>query len=345
MIRNSTFSPADDSIRNWAMRHKCTVWIFFVMILIFLFPSCGGSGSGGGGVASNTAGGGIGGTGISVSSVGPITAKGSITVNGVEFETTTADIFLDGKESSAGDLLKVGMVVQVQGTLNDDNITGNATTVRFDDSVQGPITSISGNILVILGQTVLVDSQTVFDSSIPGGVSNLMEGDFLEVSGEPDELGRIRATFMQRKAPTDNYETTGLVFNQHGTMFMINNLMVHFDSAVLKGFGMMEPADGDMVAVTGTELDPVTGDLIATEIEKKSPPLNEGEDLEAEGFVSTLNGSSFTMNIGSGLVTVESNTQTQFEGGVLTDIQAGTKLEVEGQISGGILIAENISFE
>lgn len=328
------------------MRHKYTARIFFAMILMFLFPSCGGGGGGGGGgVASNTSGGGIGGTGISVSSVGPITAKGSITVNGVKFETTTASIFLDGEESSDGDLLKVGMVVQVQGTLNDDKITGNATTVRFDDSVQGPITSISGNTLLILGQTVLVGSQTVFDSSIPGGVSSLVIGDILEVSGEPDELGQIRATFIQKKEPSDNFEITGLVFNKSGTTFMINNLTVQFDSAVLNGFGGMEPGDGDTVEVKGTELDPVTGDLIAAEIEKKSPPINEGEDLEVEGFVSALNGSSFTMNIGSGLLTVETNSQTQFEGGVLTDIQAGTKLEVQGQISGGILIAEEVSFE
>ena len=324
------------------MIRKFSVWDFFSIVLIILLTSCGGNSSSG--VQTNASGGGIGGTGIHTSSVGPITAKGSITVNGVKFETTTARIFLDGEESSSDELLKVGMVVEVQGTLNNDEITGDATTILFDDNVQGPITDISGNMILILGQTVLVDSQTVIDSSIPGGITSLAEGDILEVSGELDELGQIRATFLQKKETAGEFEISGLVFNKNAATFMINNLTVQFSFAALNGFGGLEPANGDFVDVKGSEIDLVTGDLIAVEIEKKSLEHDEGDSLEIEGFVTELNGDRFTMTAVSGFLVVETNDQTLFEHGVLADIQVGTRLEVEGLISSGVLIAEEISF-
>lgn len=53
-------------------------------------------------------------------------------------------------------------------------------------------------------------------------------------------------------------------------------------------------------------------------------------------------GNSAGFNIGSQAVVT--NGSTRFEGGVATDLVVGTKVEVEGSISGGVLTATKVSF-
>ena len=96
--------------------------------------ACGGSGSSGG-VA------GIGGSGF-ISS-GSVTGFGSVFVNGVKFETGSATFDIDDSGSGSQDDLAIGMVVKVNGSINDDGVTGTATSISFDDELQGPVSSLS----------------------------------------------------------------------------------------------------------------------------------------------------------------------------------------------------------
>ena len=96
--------------------------------------------------STNMAEGGIGGTGISM---GVATELGSITVNGVYFETTGAEIYKDGvrvgidsSPSQIETMLNRGMVVTVKGAINSDGVTGTATSVNYADNLEGPITAI-----------------------------------------------------------------------------------------------------------------------------------------------------------------------------------------------------------
>ena len=75
-----------------ANRSKRVHGLLFAVVPFLLF-GCGGSGSGG------TAGGGIGGSGITVSavSVGSVASFGSIIVNDVEFDTTNAEVVVEGE--------------------------------------------------------------------------------------------------------------------------------------------------------------------------------------------------------------------------------------------------------
>ena len=128
----------------------------------FLLFGCGGSGG--------TAGGGIGGSGITVSavSVGSVASFGSIIVNDVEFDTTNAEVVVEGEVRGTGDaavtsLLSRGMVVRVEGRLDGER-TGTAARVVFNDNVEGPVESITAldaivTELVVMGQTVRVDDR------------------------------------------------------------------------------------------------------------------------------------------------------------------------------------------
>ena len=102
---------------NWTLLRN----MIMTPCVLLAIASCGG---GGGSVAS----GGTGGTGISA---GTVTGFGSVFVNGVEFSTTTSSVELDGASGpdEATDPhrgLMVGMVVEVEGTFDDNGTTGTA---------------------------------------------------------------------------------------------------------------------------------------------------------------------------------------------------------------------------
>ena len=154
-----------------------------------------------GGIASTGGGGGIGGTGVT--STGTIDGFGSIFVNGVEFETDESDVSLDGVTSTQ-DKLRLGMVVTVHGTVNEDGKTGTADQVVFDDDVQGPVSAIEPGqdgdslLLTVLGVDIIAErTGTVFD-----GVSfdTLAVGDLVEVSGFVENGVQLRATRIEKKS-------------------------------------------------------------------------------------------------------------------------------------------------
>ena len=97
--------------------------------------ACNDTGESDGGVA------GIGGSGY-VSS-GTVTGFGSVYVNGVKFETDTTVFDIDDSGSGSQDDLAIGMVVTVNGTVNDDGVTGTADSISFDDQLQGPVSNIT----------------------------------------------------------------------------------------------------------------------------------------------------------------------------------------------------------
>ena len=74
-----------------------------------------------------------------VGSSGTITGFGSIFVNGVEYDTASANIRIDGAAGTEADL-RVGQVVTVTGTLDSGSTTrGKAQTVSFNAAVEGPV--------------------------------------------------------------------------------------------------------------------------------------------------------------------------------------------------------------
>jgi hypothetical protein len=66
-----------------------------------------------------------------VISQGAIDSFGSIFVNGVEWQTTSAQVEIDGVMRPAPDL-RVGMVVRVQGDFDAGGATGSAFEVVYD---------------------------------------------------------------------------------------------------------------------------------------------------------------------------------------------------------------------
>jgi hypothetical protein len=218
------------------------------LIFVLAVFGCGSSGSG------PLASGGIGGSGRVNTSAGVVTAVGSITVNGVKFETDNASVTKDSGDF--GGALARGMVVGVRGTINTDKTSGNAQTVDILVAVRGEIEAISGSQLTIAGQAVVVDDQTVFDdaSVSPPSLPGLSIADLVEVNGLISADGLIRATRVERidDLPSpDEVKTSGFVAQLTASTFKIADLTVDYQTASLIGFDSPLAA-GDYVQVKGT---------------------------------------------------------------------------------------------
>ena len=299
-----------------------------------LLTACGG---GGGTIA------GIGGTGITAS--GTITGFGSIFVNGVEYETGSANIVVDDTIVGEGDL-QLGMVVTVTGTLDAGGTTGTATMVSFDDYVQGPVETVpvdptgDGQQLEfgVLGVTVLADmTATVFDNGVT--FATLVQGDYIEVSGFADAAGVLHATRIEGKgaftAGLSEVELKGVAANVMGNTFDIGSIDVNTAGADLSGVPGGVVMAGMQVEVEGT----LTGTTISASEVKENDDLPDGDLDKAsiEGIVSDfVDNSSFRV---AGQPVDASG--ASFDPPTLT-LANDLEVEVEGPIVGGILQATEV---
>lgn len=328
--------------------------IAFSALIVAVLVGCGGGGGGGSDPVAITPpeeGFGIDRLGVNV---GTVTGFGSIFVNGIEFETDSAEFDIDDDSiSSSQDDLEIGDTVRV--TFDPDLGTNIAQTVFSDDAVEGPIDSIdvAANRLVVVGQLVLVDATTSFDNSIPtASLSGLNVGDFVEVNGLVDSDAAIRATRIELgggevevHGPVSALDTTALTFS-------INDLVVDYGAVpaiIDDDFASGTFANGDLVEVKGVDFSPA-GALLATKVEPDGLGLAAGGDLnledfdevevEIEGFITRFTSASDFAVAGFPVIT---NAGTQFEGGSAADLALNVKVEVEGELdSTGTLVAEEV---
>lgn len=278
-------------------------------------------------------------------SVGTITGFGSIHVNGVKFQTTSAKITING-QAGVQDDLKVGDVVDVSGHHDDATGEDRADIVEFRDNVQGPVSMINltAGTLVVLGQTVIVSADTLFGNGItPASLAGLAVNDIVEVSGLPSSNGDIQATRIEKKAVGAMFEVTGVAASTNAVAktLKINALTVDFSAATLVNFPSTGPKDGDRVEATGSSLGSA-GELKATRLElltvDESGKANE--EGEIEGVVTRFV-SAVDFDVAGHPVTTSAS--TVFQGGASTDLALNVRVEVEGTFTAaGVLAATTV---
>jgi len=286
--------------------------------------------------------GGIGATGVAM---GPISTFGSVVVNGVRYETNSAVFTVNGLSGSQDDL-RVGQVVTVSGTIDDNGVDGDADEVNFDDNVKGPIQNIdlATSQIVVLGQTVLISPDTSFDDSIsPASIDGLSIDDIVEISGLVDAAGRITATRIESKPAGTEFEVLGTVssLDSGNFLFNINDLVVDYSNATLDNFTGGQVANGDFVEAKGTSL-AASGELVATRVELKNalPDVADGVHVEIQGFITRFASAQDFDVTGLPVTTTAS---TIYEGGVAGDLGLNIKVEVEGEVnSSGVLVATKV---
>jgi hypothetical protein len=322
---------------------------FLLLASLLALGACGGGG--GGGVDS----GGIGGTGIVATGV---MTKGSVIVNGIRFEDSTANIAIDDTPKTAA-ALQNGMVVKVVGTLNDDGIRGTAQRVEAEIEVRGQIqvgglfASENPQRFVVLGQNVLVDDRTIYSNL--ANFAAITESMLVEVHGQRDTAGNIRATRVEADTGLmgDNTvdEIRGVVTNGIGTnplSFTLGTQSINATGAVIAPVGATY-TNGTVVEVHCNVRPCVVGGAFkASRIEVENledsafvPGLNGRFD--AEGLISGFNTHPGTFTVAG--VSVTTTNATRFEGGIATDLANNVKVEAEGTWNGTALVAGKIEFK
>ena len=290
---------------------------------------------------------GIGGTGITA--VGEITAFGSIYVNGVRYETTDSSISVDDSVAGEGDL-RLGMVVKVTGTINDDGLTGTATTVAFDDAVQGPVRDLTTGpdgltkSMTVMGRTVIIDSTgTLFEGR---DFTTLANNDVIEVSGFPNSTGEIIAARIEFKEVfVDNssiVELRGNASNIVGTQFDIvsgsTTYTVETLGADLSDVPGGVVTDGMLVEVEGTQPGASSTNIDAIRVEREDDLLRDDEDqVSLEGIITDYVDDSNFKVLGQ---SVNASAAIFDPAGLI--LGNDMEVEVEGAIIGGVLIATEV---
>lgn len=326
--------------------------IVFSLSLAFMTPSSCGDRIG------DLAGGGTGGTGIST---GPITGFGSVVLNDAHYNTDdevapgfkTKKIVngMDHSNAKDRDIFRVGMVV----TLHHSSQDNNASEIDYEANLQGPVASkVAGSAMTIrvLGRAVILDDPAFFNSL---GIGNVVE-----VSGFIDDLGRIRATFVEVKhlSPMagEEFESqgyiSGLVPSDH--LFQLGALPDGSGGTVTVSYtpGAVEdlpagPANGMYVQVVTTDPQPVNGMITASKVKSAIARIDIPENtlVDLDGLVTKLksrSGNILSFDLEG--KNVQTDDSTEWIGGTATDIQPNVRVQVQGKETGGALHASKLFF-
>jgi len=326
-------------------------WLF-ISLFVLALSACGG---GGGGSAPSS------GAPTDGLARGTIEGFGSVIVNGVKFEVEGAEVeFEHGTTiiiSGATQTLHLneGMQVEVEGSFDDNGLTGTATRLIVDDELEGEISGLATNAttgvitFTVLGQTVIaVPGSTNVDPSSPlsGNLAHLADGQFVEVHGLPDGLGTLQATFIEYKAA----DAASFAFNSEGeleltgaisamtsaTSFSVGSQQIDASTATINGplsIGTLVEVKG---ALNGTVLE-------ATLVHIEDGLGNQVAKVDVEGLVRNLdNPTAGQFSLHGQLVDYSSAT---FMGGVQADLMNGLKVEAEGPIINGVLMATKIKYK
>jgi hypothetical protein len=306
------------------------------LLTVAFLAACGGGGGGGTPTTSTTV------------TKGVVEKFGSIFINGVEIKTAGARLHLPDdlanpevelqNELEVQNHLKAGMVVTVKDLI-DNNGLHKAAEIEFRDNLEGVVDDKGVDFITVMGQKILVDDKTK--------LAGINIGNRVEVSGLPDDKGLLHASHLGLRNGNEAFEVKGFVSNLTSAGFTLllsptatSGITVTLASGTTLPTGLK---NGDFVEVK-TAASGATLVAAKVEIEDERIKAAENEKLEVEGFISALDLTNNHFTLGSGQV-IELNAATRFVGGARTDLALGMKVETEGPIVGGILMAEKVSFK
>lgn len=199
-------------------------------LVLAVWTGCDGGGGGGdddGGVSGVDA--------ITDVSRGAIDAIASITMNSKTYQADDSTP-VEGDDDLSFSDLRAGMVVMVEGGIDDDTGLLTATNIKVEEAVKGPVTQVmtANASLMVLHQTILMTAQTIVDNNIPSrNPANLAVNDLVEVHGNVLAGGVIEATFIEAKQPDDleHWKVRGIIDSVGADSFTIGGLTVDTSDA------------------------------------------------------------------------------------------------------------------
>ena len=272
-------------------------------------------------------------------SQGPISGFGSVIVNGVRWDDSAATITDDDGVSHRSSDLKLGMMVEIDGTdVDHANGTGKALMFRIASEMAGPIASVdvAASSFVVLGVTIQVTSSTVFDDTISGGVAGLSADEVVEVQGLFDAASNsIVATRVQPSAGAPDYRVRGVVtaLDTAAKTFMLGSETVWYGGILTDGAWL---ANGLQVKVRMAKTQ-LNGAWVADTVRPVVRTLADRAEAEVEGSITSFTSvTSFSVN---GLAVDASGAILPAD---TSGLVLGAHVEVRGAIQDGVLVATSV---
>jgi len=301
-----------------------------------LLAGCGGGGDAAGGLGAIPA-------AASSFAAGPISGFGSVIVNGVRFDDSSAAVTDDDGTASTRNALKLGMTAEVHGGAVSDDGTGpraGAREIIFGAALVGPVTAVDATAksIVVLGQTVAVLDTTVLDASLVGGIAGITVGMVVEVHGQLDATtGIYSATRIEPKTNATAFKIRGIVANLDATAktFTMGGALISYAGVTSVPASL---ANGLMLSVR-LQTTQLAGAWVATRLGAR-PHIDDADEAHIKGSITAFTSTAqFSVNG----IAVDAS-QAQFPNGT-AGIVLGAQVEVEGTSSNGVIVAKKVSIE
>ena len=297
--------------------------------------------------------------------VGKITGFGSIYVNGIEYETTGATYEVDDMLASGDASLAVGMVVNVQGSVNADGRTGQANSVSYDDDIEGIVADLTTDAddpgiktFTVMGVTIQASStSTNFEGEDDPDFSfdTIMDGDIVEVSGEFSGDVLIASYIEKQDALDDDVEAKGTVDLYNGTdafvLILRNGSTLDVTIATGAELPAAGVADGQFVEIEGTIPDPATPNaVLASKVELEDHDRigdDDDDEVEIKGILSfdAETGQWSVMDVALSFDGGTEYSPAELASGIADGSAAGLLVEVEGDYVNDVLNVDEIELE
>lgn len=312
------------SIRNWLLQ---------AALATLLLAGCGG---------------GVGTGGTGTYAAGPITGFGSIIVNDVRFDETTAAVVDDDDGVRLRGELKLGMTVAIDGkTLRSDNsgatATATASRVRFGSEIVGPVQAVNAatGVITVLGQTVRVAVETVFDERLAGGIAAVSVGQVVEVYALYDaERGAYNATRIE---PRSGIVTPWRLRGPVAALDRAAGTLRIGIATIVLGTASGVPADlapGQLVRLRlAASVDPA-GRFTVSDFGVALRPPQDYEEARLRGLVTQFT-SSTRFNING--LPVDASAAAFPNGSA--GLRLGARVEAKGSARSGVLLAAEVKVE
>ncbi|WP_260396847.1 DUF5666 domain-containing protein [Variovorax sp. KBW07] len=292
--------------------------------------TAGNSGTDGSGVGS-------GGTGVTADAagIGAADGLGSIILNGLRYNTDSATITVEDATE-----LQIGMSARIAGKVDADFNNGIATQVMSAAELRGAVSGIdtSAGTFVVMGISVSVDQATVWADA--NGLADVRAGSIIQVWGLPGAPGTLRATRILIAPALTAPLVTGTVQNLDtvNKTFTLGLLTIDFNSAAFTGMNASSLANGIIVRARGTTA-PVAGRLTATTVQGwYAIPTGDGIAVQLAGVITDFASRGAFKVLG----TPVDATNGQITGGPANSLGNGVKVEVDGFMSGGVLVVKKL---
>ncbi len=287
----------------------------------------GGTGSSGSAVAADP-------NAVSTVAVGPITGFGSIIVNGVKYDDSSASVSSDDGRALSRSDLRLGMTTLVRGTSNSATGLGSALSVLVSSELKGVVQARTATGFQLLGVTVQTSASTVFENA-----SDVVNGDFVEVYGVFDATSRtLVASRVERKAIAE-HKLRGLVSNLNtvSRQFNIGTQLIDYSSAgAIAGL-----ANGVDIKVTGATPSANGAWQISSARVQSSISLSNTVRVEVKAVIGTFTSLS---NFQLSGITIDGSSAV-IEGGTAASLATGVRVEVKGNSQDNVVRATRIKIE